>query len=190
MAVGMSKPKASTRAGTMMNPPPTPKKPVMKPTTVPAATTLATVDSIGPALCPLRTARVAAEGSSAGVTPRSVAGAETEVGGLVGAVVTEEEFAAARAAAEIRFCARAVAHMRQAAIIMTPAKAARRTSGLTERLRRVPSKDPATPARLNHRPATTRTRPARQWPTIPPRAATPTTTRDVVTASFGPRPTT
>ena len=63
-AVGMSNPKASTRAGTMMKPPPTPKKPVMNPTTVPAATTLTTIDSQGPARCFLGFAAIAAEWSS------------------------------------------------------------------------------------------------------------------------------
>ena len=43
IASGIEKPRASTRAGTMTNPPPTPKNPVRKPTTVPATATLATV---------------------------------------------------------------------------------------------------------------------------------------------------
>ena len=37
-AAGISKPSASTRAGTMTNPPPTPKKPVSSPTAVAAVT--------------------------------------------------------------------------------------------------------------------------------------------------------
>ena len=39
-AAGISKPRASTSAGTMTNPPPTPKKPVSSPTPVAAAATL------------------------------------------------------------------------------------------------------------------------------------------------------
>ncbi len=64
------------------------------------------------------------------------------------------------------------------------------TVGSTARFSRDPSSDPPIPAMPNQRPAATRTRSPRQWPTIPPSEATPTTTRDVVTADFGPRPTT
>ena len=160
-AIGISKPKASTRAGTMMKPPPTPKNPVMNPTTVPATTTLATVD--------IRT------GHAPGWEPRGDGRVVVDRGGVEMARrariragrVGRGDWAGGRtrrtvAAAAMRSCHRAVTHMRHAAIIMTPAKAASRTSGLTDRFRRVPSRDPATPARLNHRPAATRTRPARQ----------------------------
>ena len=43
IASGIVKPSASTSAGTMTKPPPTPKNPVRSPTTVPAAATLSTV---------------------------------------------------------------------------------------------------------------------------------------------------
>jgi hypothetical protein len=45
-ATGMSNPSAIINAGTMTNPPPTPKKPVRKPTTSPAVTTFATTAGV------------------------------------------------------------------------------------------------------------------------------------------------
>ena len=57
---------------------------------------------------------------------------------------------------------RTEAHIRQAAITMTPEKAMSRTRGSTARFRREPRSDPATPASPNQRPAPTRTRPARR----------------------------
>ena len=78
--------------------------------------------------------------------------------------------------------------MRQAAMTMSPAKASSSTSGSTALFSWEPRREPPMPTAPNTRPLRTRTRPARQWATMPTSAVSPTTRSDVVVAALAPWP--
>jgi len=88
-AAGISKPRASTSAGTMTNPPPTPKKPVSSPTPVAAATTLRAWRAVTPprrcrhaaALVPGRSAAAGRSSVTALVPPAGPGAATLPSGG-------------------------------------------------------------------------------------------------------------
>jgi len=136
---------------------PTPTNPVINPTIDPATTTLATVDILRPSSEPRVTVGWSSTQALSDGLSEAGSGLFSSAGAQDGRLLCAAAAAVATADA-MRSCHRALT-LRRTAIIMTTAKAANRTSGLTDRFRRVPSKDPARP---DQRQATIRARPARQ----------------------------
>ncbi len=133
MATGISRPRTRVSAGTTTKPPPTPKKPVSRPTAV--------------AVTPMR--RAAARrgaGRAASGDPEAVG----DAGGV----------AAVRAGAFSR-SRHARTSITAATASISPANAVIRTVGFSDALQREPRNVPAVPSPPNAAPAPQRTRPAR-----------------------------
>ena len=171
-AWGIGNASSKVSAGTITKPPPTPKRPVKKPTTVPATTNFTTVGASRRRSRPRRTAvppgPTGGRGSPSptGAAPATAASAPTFVHD--GQPVT----------------------MRQAATRMSPENASSRTSGSRPRFRADPANEPPMPAMPKSRPARTSTLPARRCSDMPTRDARPTTMSDVVVAAWADSPAT
>ncbi len=140
-ASGIVKPSASTSAGTITNPPPTPKNPVSSPTNEPATTTLMAV------------ARSKPDGGEPRWTTRrrrAAAAAPADSGRWPPGDVD-----------------RGVATSRRRRPASTPRRRAATRRRSTASFQCEPSNDPPMPARPNIAPAANRTRPARQCGIMP-----------------------
>ena len=142
-AAGISKPRASTSAGTMTNPPPTPKKPVSSPTAVAAATILTARRGPPPASgrAPARRPRPAASrapAGTAGPVPRAVGTGSAGRQGELAAVSQRRRSGAGRGG-RARLRAAACAAWPPAATSMSTANRVSSRSGATPADSRVPA---------------------------------------------------
>jgi hypothetical protein len=179
-AVAMSKPRASTSAGTTTNPPPTPKNPVTSPTTVAAITTRTgdTGEAAG-----------AREGACGGdwrtaspplkVLEPSWSSWPVESSGMH---LVADGPAAARGSGAGAAAERCRYSMAAAAPAMSTENAASRALGSMLADRRLPAKAPPAPRTPNTLPERTRTRPARRWTAMATSEVTPTMISDPVVA--------
>ena len=158
IASGMRSLRTRARAGTITNPPPTPNSPVRNPTALPAARTVTMVLALSG--CRVR---------------------------VIVPLAPERDCWSSRASPALVQLGQPVS-IRQAATTTRPAKPSRSRLGLTCRLSADPASDPPIPVRPNTVPTPGRTRPARQWVTMPTAAAEPTRRRLVAVAALGSWP--
>ena len=184
-------------AGTTANPPPTPNRPVRRPTSVaaPASFARAGAERSRPAVGTVRSrvatptgARDTAPGAPA---PRSRAsGPPTRPGPSGPSTPSGRDAVATWTVADAGADDSTLRYMRTATNTIRAEKARRRTFSSSERLTTRPIRDPTMPAAPKASPAPRRTLPWRRWPTTPIAAAVPTTRSDAEVASWAVSPAT
>lgn len=156
----------------MMKPPPTPRKPVRKPTTMPAEATR----------------RTTASETRCGPGRAATVGRRRVVRGPRRSDAASASAGACPCSASGWVWTRVLVSMAAAATSIKPAKQTSRRFGSTRAFRAVPANDAAIPATPKPKPARQRTWPALAWPRAAAAAVIPTMTRLPVVADCAALP--